>query len=57
MMSRIEKILRLLQTATLLEAAELVEKLENKYKITITITYDGLVLNKKLEVEVKTKDD
>ena len=57
MMSRIEKILRLLQTATLLEAAELVEKLENKYKITITITYDGLVLNKKLKVEVKTKDD
>ena len=57
MMSRIEKIIRLLQTATLLEAAELVEKLENKYKITITITYDGLVLNKKLKVEVKTKDD
>ena len=57
MMSRIEKILRLLQTATLLEAAELIEKLENKYKITITITYDGLVLNKKLKVEVKTKDD
>ena len=57
MMSRIEKIIRLLQTATLLEATELIEKLENKYKITITITYDGLVLNKKLKVEVKTKDD
>ena len=57
MISRIERIIKLLQTATLLEAAELVEKLEKKYKITITITYDGLILDKKLKVDVKTKDD
>jgi hypothetical protein len=57
MMSRVEKIIRLLQTATLLEATELIEKLENKYWITITTTYDDIVLNKKLKVEAKTRDD
>tara|TARA_B100000768_G_scaffold93237_1_gene87202 strand:- start:315 stop:485 length:171 start_codon:yes stop_codon:yes gene_type:complete len=56
-MSRIEKIIRLLQTATLLEATELIEKLENKYWIPITTTYDDIVLNKKLKVEAKTRDD